>query len=91
VNGELHLSVFRLSPLDLYMGEVERFWARSEPYQRLRLSATDHTVAVDQHEQIIDALAAHDRPLTLRMSAVHRRESTYASLRVLDEMGDVRP
>lgn len=75
LNTDLHLRTFRLSPLDMYMAEAERFWTLSEPYRLLRIATTDAVAIVEEHEQLIDALAVQDRALTLRMMAAHRRHS----------------
>jgi DNA-binding GntR family transcriptional regulator len=79
LNSDLHLRTFRLSPLDLYVAEAERFWALSEPYRMLHVATTDAAAITEEHEQLIDALAAQDRALTLRMMAAHRRHSQDAA------------
>jgi DNA-binding GntR family transcriptional regulator len=61
LNTDLHLSTFRLSPLDMYLAEAERFWSLSEPYRLLHVATTDAALFADEHEQLIDALAAQDR------------------------------
>lgn len=79
MNSDLHLRTFRLSPLDMYQAEAERFWTLSEPYRLLHVATTDAAAIVEEHEQLIDALAAQDRALTLRMMAAHRRHSQDAA------------
>lgn len=91
LNSDLHLSMFRLSPLDLYLNEAERFWSLSEPYRFLHVATTDSAAAIEQHEQIIDSLAAQDRALTLRALTAHRRYSTSASFRALGEIHEPSP
>lgn len=92
LNRELHTTIFRLSPLEIYLAEAEKFWTRSEPYRMLHVASTDATVAFEQHEQLIDALAARDRALCLRVLAAHRRETNTAALGVLGRAGaTVRP
>lgn len=62
--------------------EAERFWTLSEPYRLLHVATTDATVATEQHDQLIDALAAQDRALCLRVLARHRRETHEAALTI---------
>ena len=70
--------------------EAERFWALSEAYRLLHVATTDAAVAVDQHEQLIDALAGQDRGLTLRVLAAHRQNSSAAALTALGATDPVR-
>jgi DNA-binding GntR family transcriptional regulator len=91
LNRELHTSIFRLSPLELYLAEAERFWTLAEPYRLLHVASTDPAIAIEQHEQLIDALAARDRALSLRVLAQHRRETQAAALGVLGRAGATRP
>lgn len=86
LNRDLHYRIFALSTLDIYRGEAERFWTLSEPYRLLHVTSTDTAVATEQHEQLIDALAARDRALCLRVLSEHRRETQNAALAVLDRM-----
>jgi DNA-binding GntR family transcriptional regulator len=82
-NNELHNNIFRLSPLDLFNTERERFWTLSEPYRRVHALAVSDGHAAGQHEQLIDALAARDRALCLRVTTQHRRDTLSAVLQVL--------
>lgn len=88
LNRELHLSIFRLSPMEIYLAEVERFWALSEPYRLLHVATTDPAVAIEQHEQIIDAMEARDRALCLRVLSRHRQDTQQAVLEVLGRLRD---
>lgn len=83
LNKELHHGMFRLSPFERYRQEAERFWRMSDPYRLLHVATTDVSVAYEQHEQLIDALAAHDRALCLRSLASHRRTTQFAALDAL--------
>ncbi len=83
LNRELHARIFRLSSLSIYLAEAERFWTLSEPYRLLHVATTDAAVATEQHDQLIDALAAQDRALCLRVLAQHRRETQTAALGML--------
>lgn len=86
LNRELHSRIFALSPLEVYLSEAERFWTLSEPYRMLHVTSTDTTIATDQHEQLIDALAACDRALCLRVLNEHRRETQNAALSMLSRL-----
>lgn len=79
LNRELHRRIFQLSPLAIYLAEAEKFWTLSEPYRLLHVATTDTAVAAEQHEQLIDALAAHDRALCLRILAQHRSAADIAA------------
>lgn len=87
VNRALHTRIFRLSPMALYLAEAERPWALAEPYRLLHVATTDAAIAIEQHDQLIDALAAQDRALCLRVLARHRRETRTAALTMLTGSG----
>jgi DNA-binding GntR family transcriptional regulator len=87
VNRALHTRIFRLSPVALYLAEAERLWALAEPYRLLHVATTDAAIAIEQHDQLIDALAAQDRALCLRVLARHRRETRTAALTMLTGSG----
>jgi DNA-binding GntR family transcriptional regulator len=87
VNRALHTRIFRLSLVALYLAEAERLWALAEPYRLLHVATTDAAIAIEQHDQLIDALAAQDRALCLRVLARHRRETRTAALTMLTGSG----
>jgi DNA-binding GntR family transcriptional regulator len=87
VNRALHTRIFRLSPAALYLAEAERLWALAEPYRLLHVATTDAAIAIEQHDQLIDALTAQDRALCLRVLARHRRETRTAALTMLTGSG----
>ena len=82
-NQELHGRIFDLSPLEVIRAEAQRFWTLSEPYRLMHIATTDAGIAIAQHEQIIDALAARDRALSLRAAAEHRHEAQTAARKLL--------
>ncbi|WNF01145.1 GntR family transcriptional regulator [Streptomyces luomodiensis] len=86
LNRQLHNRIFALSPQEIYLSEAERFWTLSEPYRLLHVTSTDAAIATEQHEQIIDALAARDRALCLRVLSEHRRETRNGALSMLSRM-----
>ncbi|MGY1636953.1 FCD domain-containing protein [Geodermatophilus sp. SYSU D00742] len=83
LNSDLHLRTLRLSPPDLYLAEAERCWASSAPRRMLHVATTDAAGITEEHEQLVDALAAQDRALTLRMTAAHRGHSQDAARHAL--------
>ncbi|MGQ4601127.1 GntR family transcriptional regulator [Nocardia sp. R6R-6] len=87
LNRVLHREIFQLSPMAVYLAEAEKFWTMSEPYRLLHVATTDTAIATEEHDQLIDALAARDRALCLRILARHRRETRAAALTML--AGDI--
>jgi DNA-binding GntR family transcriptional regulator len=81
LNHDFHLEIFGLSPLNLVLAEVRRLWALADPFIALDYGTAERRqLTVRQHEQIIQALASHDRPMLLK--AIHEhRESTNAGAR----------
>jgi DNA-binding GntR family transcriptional regulator len=82
-NREFHFAVFRLSPLNVFATEAERYWALAEPFRLLHVATTDTSEIKAQHEQLIDALAAQDRALSIRVMNEHRRDTLAAALAAL--------
>jgi len=87
LNGELHARIFELSPQEVLRGEAERFWRLSEPYRLLHVANTDIHIAFGEHEQIIDALAARERALCMRLTAEHRNKTQRTALSMLNTAG----
>lgn len=83
LNDMFHQALFLLSPLDLYRQEADRFWGLSGPYRLVLSSTENHARAGGQHEAIIDAFAARDRALCLRLHSEHGRDSRMAVLQTL--------
>jgi DNA-binding GntR family transcriptional regulator len=79
-NRQFHFALFRLSPHKVYAAEAERYWALAEPFRLLHVATTDTESIRSQHEQLIDALAARDRALCLRVLNEHRRDTLTAAL-----------
>jgi DNA-binding GntR family transcriptional regulator len=82
-NRQFHYALFRLSPLKVYAAEAERYWALAEPFRLLHVATTDTEGIRCQHEQLIDALAAQDRALCIRVLNEHRRDTLIAALMVV--------
>jgi DNA-binding GntR family transcriptional regulator len=83
LNRRLHFSVFRLSPQEFLLAEAERYWKLAQPYRLLHVASPDMDRSAHQHEELIDALAAHDRGLCLRVSSDHRRSTMAAAIRMI--------
>ncbi|MFC4945761.1 GntR family transcriptional regulator [Pseudonocardia sp. GCM10023141] len=90
LNRRLHFMVFRLSPQEFLLGEAERFWQLAQPYRLLHVASSDMTRSAHQHNELIDALAAHDRGLCLRISSDHRRSTTAVAIGMIDSAGASR-
>jgi DNA-binding GntR family transcriptional regulator len=82
-NRRFHSALFRLSPLKVYVAEAERYWALAEPFRLVHVATADTEGIRHQHEQIIDALAAQDRALCIRLMNEHRRDTLAAALDVV--------
>jgi DNA-binding GntR family transcriptional regulator len=76
LNHEFHLSVWRLSPLNLVITEVERVWALSDAYFASNYASPERRAqAVEHHAHIIDALQSQDMELFQKVSAEHREDT----------------
>jgi len=90
LNREFHFAVYRLSPMRFFVSEVERYWDLAEPFRMVHVVSTDYHEIVTQHEQLVDALAAQDRVLTIRAMNEHRRDTLTAALTALTARTDGR-
>lgn len=84
LNRQLHFMVFRLSPQEFLLGEAERYWKLAQPYRLLHVASSDMDRSAHQHDELIDALAAHDRSLCLRISSDHRRSTSSVAIGMID-------
>ena len=84
-NRAFHFAIFRLSPMKFFVAEAERYWHLAEPFRLLHVATTDVEEIEAQHEHIVDALAAQDRGLSIRMTNEHRRATFTAALAVLSK------
>jgi DNA-binding GntR family transcriptional regulator len=72
-NRDFHFGVFQLSPLTLICNEVERLWRLCEPYHAAYLwHPTTRKRMVLEHDEMIEALAAHDRERLSQLVEMHR-------------------
>ncbi|MEU6381754.1 GntR family transcriptional regulator [Streptomyces sp. NPDC046909] len=89
---ELHITgIFQLSPLTLLLAEAQRFWTMCAPYRIFHVAADGGPTSLEQHEQLIDALAAQDRALCLRLHAQYRRETHSLALAALGDSDPLPP
>ena len=76
LNHEFHRSVWKLSPQNILIAEVERVWALSDAYFASNYASTERRrYAVEHHAAIIEALEARDLPLFQKVSAQHRDDT----------------
>lgn len=75
-NRAFHLAMFKLSPLKIMIGEIERVWRVSEPYRALHLSNAERrkNVAAD-HDEMIDAIERQDTDGLIELMDRHRSMS----------------
>lgn len=90
LNRQLHFTIFRLSPQEFLLAEAERLWKLAQPYRLLHVASSDMNRSARQHEELIDALAAHDRGLCLRISSDHRRSTTAVAIGMIGPAGEDR-
>jgi DNA-binding GntR family transcriptional regulator len=91
LNRQLHFMVFRLSPQEFLLAEAERYWQLAQPYRLLHVASSDMARSAHQHEELIDALAAQDRGLCLRISSDHRRSTTTVAIGMIATSPVARP
>lgn len=83
---EFHFAIFALSPLDLVVDELGRLWSLSDPYRSLYLwDSAAQARTVEDHHEILGALAKHDRKLLVRLMDEHRRGGEAKLLALLSE------
>jgi DNA-binding GntR family transcriptional regulator len=75
-NREFHLTMFRLSPLKIMVGEIERVWRVSEPYRALHLSNIERRKRVaSDHDAMIEAIERQDADALIKLMDQHRSAS----------------
>jgi DNA-binding GntR family transcriptional regulator len=84
LNRHFHLTIFGLSPRRLVLQEVERLWLLAEPYQAMSLADPDvRQQTVNQHDAILQALAAQNREMAVRALDQHRASTHHGVARLL--------
>ncbi|MFE1396982.1 GntR family transcriptional regulator [Nocardiopsis dassonvillei] len=75
-NHEFHFAIFRLSGLDLVIGQIERLWTWAAPYHAVYLfSAESRRAVLDEHAQMLQALEAGDNERLVELMNSHRHGS----------------
>ena len=73
LNREFHFRIFRLSPYNLVLQEVERLWGLADPFISHKLSLRDgRAKTVAEHQAIMDALRTGDREACVAALDAHR-------------------
>jgi DNA-binding GntR family transcriptional regulator len=76
LNRQFHDLVFEPSPLNLLKSEIDQINRMSMAYQSLSLNPlTDWELVADDHQEMIDALAAGDNERLAEHARVHRNRS----------------
>src|ERR1700742_2034612 len=84
MNREFHLKIFSLTHHQLILREVERLWTMNDVYIAGKLALPESRLrTVQEHEQIITALAAQDHKVLMRAVDVHRSNSAAYNLHTI--------
>jgi DNA-binding GntR family transcriptional regulator len=76
LNREFHFFIYDLSPDRVILQEVERFWLLTDSFTLVKFERPEaRAKTVEEHELIIDALAAQDRRAFRRAMDHHRSSS----------------
>lgn len=75
LNRRFHFEVFRLSPLDVVIGELERLWTIAAPYISQKYATQEmRQRTVDEHRALIGALSPLDLDRAITVLAEHRSQ-----------------
>ncbi len=73
LNRDFHFRIFDLSPHKLILEEVSRLWALADTHIAAKFSRSElRAQTVAEHEDILAAMAAHDRPGSIAALDRHR-------------------
>jgi DNA-binding GntR family transcriptional regulator len=76
LNHDFHFAIYALSPDHLIFAEVQRLWSLADPFILVKFENIEARArTVDEHEEIIEALQAQDRPALRRAMDRHRASS----------------
>jgi DNA-binding GntR family transcriptional regulator len=77
LNFKFHFTIFRLSPQNMVLDELERLWVIATPYIATKLATPDARMrTVKEHRRIVKALRAHRRSQVIEELARHRVQRT---------------
>jgi DNA-binding GntR family transcriptional regulator len=73
LNREFHLKIFSLSPHKLILEEVRRLWALADLFISTKMADSQARLrTVEEHEALIDCIAAQDRAKCVETMELHR-------------------
>lgn len=73
LNRRFHFEIFRLSPLDVIVGELERLWTIAAPFIAQKYVTPElRRQSVDEHDELVAALDPFDRERATELLADHR-------------------
>jgi len=73
LNREFHLKIFSLSPHKLILEEVRRLWSLADLFISTKMADSQARLrTVEEHEALIDCLAAQDRAKCFETMEFHR-------------------
>lgn len=72
-NQDFHFAIFEQSGLDLVVQELRRLWTLAMPYHAVYLyEAEGRARVVREHDEMLDALRAHDNERLVELMEQHR-------------------
>ncbi len=75
LNRRFHFEIFRLSPLKVVLGELERLWTIAAPYIAQKYTTrAQRAQTIAEHDALIASLSPFDRDRTLTLLATHRMQ-----------------
>jgi DNA-binding GntR family transcriptional regulator len=84
MNREFHLKIFSLTHHQLILREVERLWTMNDVYIAGKLALPESRLrTVQEHEQIVAALAAQDHKALTRAFDLHRSNAAAYNLHTI--------
>jgi DNA-binding GntR family transcriptional regulator len=76
LNRDFHFAIYTLSPDHLILAEVQRLWSLADPFVLVKFESIEARArTVDEHEEVVDALQAQNRPAFRRAMEHHRTSS----------------
>lgn len=76
LNRDFHFAIYAFSPDHLIQAEVQRLWSLADPFTLVKFESMEARArTVDEHDEIIEALQAQDRPAFRRAMDHHRASS----------------
>jgi DNA-binding GntR family transcriptional regulator len=77
LNHTFHFTIFRLSPQNMILDELERLWVIATPYIATKLTTPEARLrTVKEHRRIVKALRARRRSQAIEELARHRYQRT---------------